>query len=89
MYYDSAFIDVGGLMSLWSKHCRHIPPRCHLCGQDLERNQARRSPGGATDEVRVHHQSESREADRINDTPECIGQSRSELSDEFGIQNLY
>ena len=49
------------------------PARRHLCGQDPERRQARRSPGGAAEEVRVHHQSESGEADRPDDSAECVG----------------
>ena len=31
--------------------------------------------GGAADEVRVHHQSESRQADRPDDSAECAGES--------------
>ena len=29
------------------------PPRRYLCGQDPQRRQARRTPGGAAEEVRV------------------------------------
>ena len=55
------------------EHYRLGPARRYLCGQDPERRQARRSPGGAADEVRVHHQSESREADRPDDSAERAG----------------
>ena len=51
------------------------PARRHLRGQDIERSQARRSPGGAAEEVRVHHQSESGEADRPHDSAERAGES--------------
>ena len=56
---------------------RLVPARRDLCGQDFERRQARRSSRGAADEVRVDHQSQSREADRINRTTQCFGSSRS------------
>ena len=39
----------------------------------LRGSNARRSTGGAADEVRVHHQSESREADRADDSAERAG----------------
>jgi len=34
-------------------------------------------PGGTTDEVRVRHQSQSRQADRINHSSKRFSQSRS------------
>jgi len=43
---------------------------------DKIQSQARRSAGGAADEVRVHHQSENRQADRPDDSTECSGKSR-------------
>ena len=55
------------------EHCRLVPPRRHVCGQDSERRQARRSPRRAAEEVRVHHQSESGEADRPDDSAERAG----------------
>ena len=48
-----------------------------VCGQDSERRQACRPSRGATDEVRVHHQSQSSEADRPDDPAECAGASGS------------
>ena len=39
----------------------------------LKGGQARRSAGGTADEVRVHHQSESGEADRSDDPAERAG----------------
>jgi ABC-type uncharacterized transport system substrate-binding protein len=41
-----------------------VPPRCCLCGQDLERRQARRSARRATDQIRAGHQSENRQSAR-------------------------
>ena len=49
------------------------PARRYLCGQDSERQQARRSSRGAAEEIRVDHQSESRQADRPDDSAECAG----------------
>ena len=54
-----------------------IPPRRNIRGQDSEGRQARRSAGRAAEEVRVHHQSESGEADRPDDSAECAGKSGS------------
>jgi ABC-type uncharacterized transport system substrate-binding protein len=51
------------------------PARRYLCGQDFERRQARRSPRGAAEEVRAHHQSESSEADRPHDSTQRAGES--------------
>ena len=55
------------------EHYRLGPPRRYLCGQDSERRQARRPSRRAADEVRVHRQSESGEADRSDDSTECAG----------------
>ena len=51
------------------------PPRSHLCGQDSERQDARRPSHRAADQVRVHLQSESGEADRPDDSAERVGAS--------------
>ena len=65
---------------LWREHSRLVPARRYLRGQDFERRKARRSSGGAADEVRVHHQSESGEADRPDDSAECAGAGGSRSS---------
>jgi hypothetical protein len=39
----------------------------YLCGQDPQRREASRLAGGAADEVRVHHQSQSRKSAQPND----------------------
>ena len=54
---------------------RSLPARGRLRRQDLERRQAGRSAGRATDEVRVHRQSESSQADRPDDSAERAGES--------------
>ena len=64
-----------GAYDLRREHYRLGPARRYVCGQDSERRQARRSARGAADEVRVHHQSESGEADRPDDSAECAGAS--------------
>ena len=61
------------------------PARRYLCGQDSERRKARRPPGGAADEVRVHHQSESGQADRPDDPAECAGASGQSHKMKFSI----
>src|SRR5262245_13684538 len=52
-----------------------VSPRRHLCGQDFEGCQARRSSGGAADEVRVRNQLKNRKADRPDDSAERAGES--------------
>ena len=52
---------------------RPVPPRRYLCGQDPERSDARGSACRATEEIRAYHQSESREADRFDDSAERVG----------------
>ena len=71
IYDRREFVDDGGLMMLRDKFRRLVPPRRHLRGQDPERRQACRSPGGAANEVRAGHQSQSREADRPDDSAQC------------------
>ena len=57
------------------EHHRLVPARCHLRGQDPQRRQASRSPRRAAEEVRVHHQSQSSEANRSDDSAERAGAS--------------
>ncbi len=45
---------------LWRELYRLVPPRRYVCGQDFERREAGGSPCGAADQVRAHHQPESR-----------------------------
>ena len=75
MYDRAEFVEDGGLMSYGANSADLLPARRHVRGQNSERRQARRSPGGAADEVRVHHQSESGEADRPDDSAQCAGAS--------------
>ena len=73
IYDRREFVEDGGLMSYGDKLRRLVPPRRYVCGQDSERRQARRSARRAADKVRADHQSESREADRPDDSAECAG----------------
>ena len=50
----------------FSAHAQQLA-RCEIRGKDPERNEARRPPRGAANEVRVHHQSKSSQADRLDD----------------------
>ncbi len=52
---------------------RFVSPCRHLCGQDFERHETRRSSRRAADQVRVHRQSEGGEADRPDDSAERAG----------------
>jgi hypothetical protein len=49
------------------------PARRYVCGQDPEGQKARRPARGAAEEVRVCHQSESRETDRPDDFAQRAG----------------
>ena len=75
IYPTREFVEDGGLMSYSVSYYRLVSARRDLRGQDSERRQARRSARGAAEEVRVHHQSESRQADRPDDSAECAGAS--------------
>jgi putative ABC transport system substrate-binding protein len=61
IYFLKEFVDEGGLMSYGTDYTDlyRLSARGYLCGQDPKRCEARRSPGGAAEEIRVHHQSES------------------------------
>ena len=76
MYSTPAAVDAGGLMSYGVNQIDLGPARGCLRGQNPERSKARRSAGGAAEEVRVHHQSQSREADRPDDSAQRAGKSR-------------
>src|SRR5258706_14016084 len=54
---------------------RSLQARRRFYRKNSQGNQARRSPRRAAKEVRVHHQSESRQADRAEDSPERAGAS--------------
>jgi hypothetical protein len=51
--------------------------RAALRGQDFGRRQARRFARGATNKIRVGHQSQDGQADRPDDSAECAGESGS------------
>ena len=75
IYGESEHVEAGGLMTYGVSISELVPARRYICGQDSERRQACRSARGAAEEVRVHHQSESRKANRSHDSPECFGES--------------
>ena len=72
--YTSQNLWKTGAYDLRGEHYRLVPARRYLCGQDFERRQAGRSAGGAAEEIRVRDQSESREADRPDDSAERAGE---------------
>ena len=73
MYGSRESVDAGGLMSYGADLADSYRRVAILRGQNPQRRQARRSAGGAADEVRVRHQSEDGEADRPDDSAERAG----------------
>ena len=73
MYDNREYVEAGGLMSYGATIADMYRRVAYLRGQDPERSQASRSAGGAADEVRVRHQSQSRQADRPDDSAERAG----------------
>ena len=73
IYFFREFVEAGGLMSYGANLVRHVPARRNLRRQNLKRDQARRSAGRAANEVRVHRQSEGRQADRPDDSAQRTG----------------
>src|SRR5262245_60230535 len=57
-----------GAYQLWREHLRLGPARSYVCGQAFKRQETRRLARRAADEIRVHHQSESRQANWLNDS---------------------
>jgi hypothetical protein len=55
-------------------------------GQNSEGRQTRRSPRGTAEEIRVRHQSQSRQADRLDDSAERVGEGgQSDSMKQFWI----
>ena len=75
IYTNSLYVDAGGLMTYGVSFTDLDRRAAVFVEQDSKRRQARRSSCGAAEEVRVHHQSESGEADRPDDSAERAGKS--------------
>jgi putative ABC transport system substrate-binding protein len=73
IYYTAEWVEAGGLMTYGASFTDLFRTRGYVCGQDPQRCQPCRSPSGAGEEVRVHRQCESGEADRPDDPTECAG----------------
>ena len=73
IYYRSDFVEDGGLMSYGVSLNDLARRAATYVDKILKGSQARRSSRGAADQVRVHRQFESGEADRSNDPAECVG----------------
>ena len=73
IYFRSDFVEEGGAYELRRELHRLGPARRYVCRQDSERRQTCRFACGTADQVRVHHQSESSQADRINHSTQRLG----------------
>jgi putative tryptophan/tyrosine transport system substrate-binding protein len=74
-------VEDGGLMHVQREHYRLVPARRNVCRQDTQGRKTRRPPGKAAEEVRVHHQSQSSEADRPDDFRPTCWRGRIKSSD--------
>ena len=75
MYNRDEFVEAGGLVSYATSFIDLSRRAATYVDKILKGNQARRLSGRAAEEVRVHHQSESSEADRPDDSAERAGES--------------
>ena len=74
IYSGREFVDAGGLMPMAGRRGGKLPPARRIFrGQDSEGSQARRSAGRAANEVRAGDQSQSGQADRVNNSSQCFG----------------
>ena len=76
MYSLRGYVEAGGLMSYGADLADSYRRVAYYRGQNPEGCQACRSASRAAYKVRVHHQPESREADRLDRPTQRLGQSR-------------
>jgi ABC-type uncharacterized transport system substrate-binding protein len=76
MYSNSEFVEAGGLMSYAPNYMDLFQRTADLVDTILKGAKTADASHRPTEEVRIHHQSESRQADRAHDSAQCAGASR-------------
>jgi putative tryptophan/tyrosine transport system substrate-binding protein len=74
IYHRSEFVEAGGLMS-YAASLTTCPVAPHFTSTKFSRCRGCGSPCRTADEIRIGHQSESCQADRLNHSTQCAGQS--------------